>query len=71
MINEALKNQALKDSEKLRTSIPMGALMQKLKNASPEERKQMEEIAKKTSSYMREKNFKGALKFLDHIKKQK
>lgn len=57
-------------TEKLKTALPLGDFVQKLKKSSPEERAKVSEIAKGVGKYLRNKDYDGAKKFLTHVRTQ-
>lgn len=68
MIDKAKINEAHKLVEIFKKTFPAFDMSQKLKNASPEDKKKCEEIAKTLGHYLRNKDLEGALKYLNHIR---
>ena len=68
MLSQQIIDESNRAAEALKKSFPLVAMLDKLKNSSPEEKKNCAEISKKIGEYSRKKDLEGLLKYLAHVK---
>lgn len=65
-----LWDKAKKQTKEVKKINPVGVLDEKLKNATPEEKKKVNEINKKLCTFIKNKDIDGAKRYLAHLKTQ-